>query len=358
MKCLTLSCFALGLLLPAFVAGAEDAAGFKPIFNGENLDGWIGNDTFWRVEDGHVIGQTTKENPTRGNTFLIWDEGEAGDFELRFRYRIDSEWANSGVQVRSEHLGDYRVRGYQPDIATDGWITGIHYEEGGRGILARRGEKAVFGADGSKDVARFAAEDELGRQIKRDDWNEYHVIARGDTIVTKINGVKMHEIVDNSPQARRSGVIAFQLHQGPPMTIRFADIQLKEESAPPIRALLVTGGGWHDFETQKKTITEGLSERIHVEWTVDYEAGRRANFSPTRFEDENWIDGFDIVIHSHGLTNLREHAPLAARIADAHRKSGVPAVVIHNTLHSLRDSKQWHEFMGVTSRTHESNRPR
>ncbi len=133
---------------------------------------------------------------------------------------------------------------------------------------------------------------------------------------------------------------------------------IAEDAAPPIRALLVTGGGWHDFVTQEKLITEGLSERIHVEWTVDHEAGKRANFSPTRFEDENWIDGFDIVIHNHGLTSLREHGPLAARIADAHRKSGVPAVVIHNTLHSLRDSAKWHEFMGVTSRRHESNRQR
>jgi uncharacterized protein len=131
-----------------------------------------------------------------------------------------------------------------------------------------------------------------------------------------------------------------------------------DETAPPIRALLVTGGGWHDFETQKNLITEGLSERIHVHWTIDHEAGRRADFAPTRFENTDWIEGFDIVIHNHGLTNLREHDPLAARIADAHAKSGVAAVVIHNTLHSLRDSKQWHEFMGVVSRRHESNRPR
>ena len=131
-----------------------------------------------------------------------------------------------------------------------------------------------------------------------------------------------------------------------------------DEAVPPIRALMVTGGGWHDFETQKTLISEGVSERIHVEWTIDYEAGRRADFSPTRFEDENWIDGFDIVVHNHGLTNLREHDPLAARIANAHHRSGVPAVVIHNTLHSLRDSDQWHEFMGITSRVHESNRPR
>ncbi len=227
MKCFTLTSLALCLLLVNLAASADDNAGFQPIFDGESLDGWSGDERFWRVEDGHIIGQTTKENPTKGNTFLIWDEGEPNDFELRFRYRIDSQWANSGVQVRSENLGDYRVRGYQPDIATVDWITGIHYEERGRGILARRGEKVVLAADGSKEVTRLADEDELGEKINARDWNDYHVIARGDTIITKINGVKMHELVDNAPQARRSGVVAFQLHQGPPMTIRFADIKLK-----------------------------------------------------------------------------------------------------------------------------------
>ncbi|MFW6170565.1 MAG: 3-keto-disaccharide hydrolase [Planctomycetota bacterium] len=225
MKCLTLTCLAFVLTLPAFAADEDN--GFKAIFNGKNLDGWIGDGALWRVEDGHIIGQTTEDKPTGGNTFLIWEEGQPDDFELRFRYRLESEWANSGVQVRSEHHGDYRVRGYQPDIASEDWITGIHYEEGGRGILARRGEKAVFGADGSKQVTRFAAEDDLSERINKDDWNEYHVIARGDTIITKINGVKMHEVVDTSPKARRSGVIAFQLHQGPPMMIRIEDVKVK-----------------------------------------------------------------------------------------------------------------------------------
>ncbi len=142
------------------------------------------------------------------------------------------------------------------------------------------------------------------------------------------------------------------------LVLLVAGTALAEEAAQPIRALLVTGGGWHDFETQKTIIAEGLSERIHIDWTIDFEAGNLANFSPTRFEDENWIDGFDIVIHNHGLTNLPDHDALAARIADGHRQSGVAAVVIHNTLHSLRDSDQWHEFMGITSRRHESNRPR
>ncbi len=137
-----------------------------------------------------------------------------------------------------------------------------------------------------------------------------------------------------------------------------AGIARAEEPVEPIRVLFVTGGGWHDFDTQKDLIAEGLSERIHVDVTIDYEAGNRADFEPTRFREESWIEGFDIVIHSHGLTNIPDHDSVAARIADAHRDSGVPAILIHNTFHSLRDSDQWHEFAGVVSRRHESNRPR
>lgn len=201
---------------------------FTPIFNGKNLEGWDGEEKLWRVEDGMLVGETTKENPTPKNTFLIWEDGEVEDFELKFKYRYTSEKANSGIQVRSERLEGYVVRGYQPDIADVDWITGIHYEERGRGILARRGQKAVFHADGSKDVTRFAEEKDLAKHINgRNEWNDYHVIGRGNTIITKINGQKMHEVVDDSPKARPSGIIAFQLHAGPPMTLHFKDIELK-----------------------------------------------------------------------------------------------------------------------------------
>lgn len=210
----------------------KDQDAFTPIFNGKDLDGWDGEEKLWRVEDGMLVGETTKENPTPKNTFLIWEDGEVEDFELKFKYRYTSEKANSGIQVRSERLDGYVVRGYQPDIADVDWITGIHYEERGRGILARRGQRAVFHADGSKDVTRFAEEKDLAEHINgRNEWNDYHVIGLGNTITTKINGQKMHEVVDDSPKARRSGILAFQLHAGPPMTLHFKDIKLKRLSA-------------------------------------------------------------------------------------------------------------------------------
>ncbi|HDP33536.1 MAG TPA: DUF1080 domain-containing protein [Candidatus Hydrogenedentes bacterium] len=229
---------AAGMTEAQVKAAAEKAAarhpagggGFTPLFDGKTLDGWAGEPALWRVEDGHIIGETTKENPAKVNTFLIWEGGEIDDFELTFRYKLESEWANSGMQIRSERFDGFRVRGYQADIANEDWITGICYEEGGRGILARRGQKAVLGDGDAKETTQFADEKELADHIKGNDWNEYHIVAKGNRFVSSINGHKMHEIVDNSSKARLKGILAFQLHVGEPMKIRISDIMLKRLS--------------------------------------------------------------------------------------------------------------------------------
>jgi hypothetical protein len=211
-------------------ARETDASGFAPIFDGESLDGWHGDPALWQVKDGRIIGETDEKNPLKYNSFLIHN-AVASDFELKFRYRIDSASANSGVQVRSEEFARYRVRGYQPDIATDDWITGICYEEGGRGILARRGQRVHLTRDGGRSTDRFAQEDDLGAHIRPDDWNDYHVIVLGNRLLTLINGRLMHEVIDDAPEARKSGIIAFQLHTGRPMRIRFENIRLKSLSS-------------------------------------------------------------------------------------------------------------------------------
>ncbi len=214
-------------------AEESEVAEWRQLFNGKDLSGWSGDEKFWRVEDEVIVGETTADNPARRNTFLIWHgQGEKvekpADYELKFEYRIASEWANSGVQVRSVERDGHVVAGYQPDIATEGWITGILFEERGRGILARRGERVSIDSEGNRRVERFAEEAALLEHIKPGEWNEYHVVAEGPVIRSLINGALMHELTDESPQARRDGVIAFQLHTGPPMTIHFRNIRLKE----------------------------------------------------------------------------------------------------------------------------------
>ena len=108
------ACCLLGLGLTASAGRGEDA-GFVPLFDGKTLAGWEGKPEFWRVEDGVLVGETTAEKPTKGNTFLIWRAGQVDDFELELEYRI-TEKGNSGIQYRSQDFGDFVVGGYQGDF--------------------------------------------------------------------------------------------------------------------------------------------------------------------------------------------------------------------------------------------------
>jgi len=213
------------LLFVATTALAED--GFESLFDGKSMDGWKGKAEFWSVEDGALTGTTTPENPTKGNTFLIYQGDDVADFELRLKFKI--EGGNSGIQYRSVHLGDSVVSGYQADIDAAGKWVGILYEEKGRGILAKRGEHVKVDSDGKKSViAKTAAEAEIAASIKKDDWNEYVLIAKGNELTQKLNGLVTIKLTDEQEDKRKaSGILALQLHQGPPMKVQFKDIQLK-----------------------------------------------------------------------------------------------------------------------------------
>ena len=223
----------LGALMIAQVAAAGED-GFKPIFDGKSLEGWDGNPKFWRVEDGVITGETTAASPTKGNTFLIWRGGEPADFELKAEFKMFGDAVNSGVQYRSreepQQWGKWVVGGYQADMNGDDQYTGILYEERGRGIVAGRGEKVEIGEDHKPQVVGKIGESaELQKKIKKGDWNEYHIIARGNHLQQIINGQLMVDVTDNDPQLRRSrGILALQLHAGPPMKVQFRNIRLKE----------------------------------------------------------------------------------------------------------------------------------
>jgi len=223
---------AASLLVSASAIAAD--AGFKPLFNGKDLTGWNGNPKFWSAKDGVIQGQTTRENPTQGNTFLIYTNAEVADFELRFSYKIED--GNSGVQDRSKVVKPetWVVGGYQGDFEAGKRYSGILYDEagvaGGRGIMAERGESVVWGEDCKKQVlGSVGKSDDIQAKIKANDWNDYVIIARGNQFMHQINGMKTVEVTDNC-QAKRltKGVLALQLHAGPPMTVQFKDIRIKE----------------------------------------------------------------------------------------------------------------------------------
>lgn len=208
---------------------AEDSeAGFKAIFDGKSLEGWDGNPQFWSVQDGALSGQTTAENPTEGNTFIIWRGGKLEDFELRLKFRIVG--GNSGVQYRSQEQGDkWVVGGYQADIDSGKTYIGILYDERGRGILAQRGQKVVLDEGKQPEVVgETTPSEKILEAIKWEDWNDYTIVARGNHLVQKINGLTTVDVTDNqTAHAEQSGILAFQLHAGPPMLVQFKDVRLK-----------------------------------------------------------------------------------------------------------------------------------
>jgi hypothetical protein len=216
------------LALAAAVAGGAGAAGeARSLFNGKDLTGWEGDQKFWSVKDGAITGMTTPDNPTKGNTFLIWRGGALKDFELRAKWRIVG--GNSGIQYRSKDMGNWVVGGYQADFEAGDMWTGILYEERGRGILAKVGEKVRIGSD-SKPVVTGAVGDpaKIKAVVKKGDWNEYVITARGPHLTHAINGTVTAEAVDEDAGKRAmEGILALQLHAGPPMTVQFKDIVLK-----------------------------------------------------------------------------------------------------------------------------------
>jgi hypothetical protein len=219
--------------MPAPLAIA-DHAGFESIFDGSSMKGWDGDPAFWRAADGVLTGRSSIENPVKQNTFLIWRGGAPKDFELKVEYRLSA--TNSGVQIRSVQLpagpdtGKWVMKGYQADIDAANQFTGQIYEERGRGFLAMRGQATYITADGHPTVIGNLQQtpDELKALIKPGDWNQVHLIARGSTIVQILNGAVMSMIVDEDLKNRQlGGLIGFQMHVGPPMTVEFRNIWLK-----------------------------------------------------------------------------------------------------------------------------------
>ena len=213
---------------------APAAGEVKELFNGKNLDGWDGDPALWSVEDGVITGRTTKDKPLKHNNFLIWKGGTLKDFELHVKYKIAT--GNSGVQYRSTDNGEHHVSGYQADIVggDNDKYSGILYEETAantpprRGILAQRGQKVVIDKDGKKNVVGSVGEaDEITKAIKKGEWNEYTITAKGNHLVQQINGVTTVDVTDEqTAKAAKEGILALQMHVGDPMVIQFKDIRL------------------------------------------------------------------------------------------------------------------------------------
>lgn len=259
-KWLKAALMALVTLSGSLAAVAQDD-GWVSIFDGKTLDKWDGNPEFWSVEDGTITGQTTKEKPTKGNTFIIWRGGEVADFELTLDYKIVG--GNSGIQYRSFEVENNKwvIGGYQGDFEAGDTYSGILYGERYRGILANRGQKTVLKkVDGKfkvEVVGSVGDSKEIQSKIKKEDWNKYRIVASGNHFQHFINDVPTIDCVDEDTEKRAKGVLALQLHAGPPMKVQFRNIKLKQLKANAGQAsvndvvkkkiLLLAGNPSHGF---------------------------------------------------------------------------------------------------------------
>jgi hypothetical protein len=197
---------ALSWMQPGLVRNvAAEEQGFQSLFDGKSLNGWEGDSRFWSVKDGVIVG-STDQTKTQHNTFLCATKTYK-NFILKLEFRLRNH--NSGVQVRSKRLDDFVVAGYQADIADKRYM-GILYEEKGRGILA--------------DVNP----EEVAKHVKVGDWNEYVITCDGPRIRIELNGFTTVDYEEKSPEGAKEGIIALQLHVGPPMQIEFRNIRIKE----------------------------------------------------------------------------------------------------------------------------------
>jgi len=220
-------------------AGGRGRGGFGGGPQPSVFQDWDGDPKFWRVENGVIVGESTPDKTVGPNTFLIWKGGTPGDFELKVEIKMNS--TNSGIQYRSKMLPPndgqpegtpghaWRLGGYQMDLDFDNRYPGQLYEEAGRGFLAERGTITYISRDGTKgQIGSLENADVLKALFKPGEWNQFHLIARGNTLIHIVNGHVTAVCVDDDVKGRAmAGLIGFQLHAGPPMKLEIRNVAIK-----------------------------------------------------------------------------------------------------------------------------------
>jgi hypothetical protein len=218
-------------LLAAGCCSVSAEEGFKSIFDG-TLNGWkCPKMSYWTIEDGAITATSSDENPCKKNQFLVWQNGDLEDFELKLKFRISgSKSANSGIQIRSAiNDKDGHAVGYQADMDRSGnWLGALYDEHTGRKALAKRGQKTVIDKDGKRTTTPVGDAGKLMSAFNKDGWNDYHITAKGSHIILRVNGNVTAEVIDDETAHQDlKGKLALQIHSGPPMKVQFKDIQLK-----------------------------------------------------------------------------------------------------------------------------------
>lgn len=233
----------------------NDHAGWTQMFDGSTLNNWDGDFNYWKVDSGAITAESTCEKPT-GTIYLVWKGGTAADFEMKLEMKGEGALVNSGIQYRGailpprpaapsgpargpqgpcpsgqprgtppsrESQAKWDMLGPQFDFDGRNNYTGQFYEQAtGRGIIAWRGQ-IVHTEEGKAPrlIATLGDKDELGGYVKIDDWNQLHLIARGNTMTHIVNGHVMAILIDDdASKFRKDGLIGFEIESFGKINIR------------------------------------------------------------------------------------------------------------------------------------------
>lgn len=182
--------------------------GFEPLFDGKSFTGWHGQNEWFRIEDEQIVAGRL-DRPIPKNQFLRTDQ-EFEDFELRLQFKLIGEKSNAGVQFRTAEIPDHHeVIGYQADLGP-GWYGCLYDESRRRKILAG------------------PAPEDRGKPVREGAWNDYRIRCVGPKIELWINGVKTVDYTEPDDSIARRGIIAVQVHSGPPMEARYRRLRIRE----------------------------------------------------------------------------------------------------------------------------------
>jgi hypothetical protein len=177
--------------------------GYKSIFNGKNLDGWVVHGTEkWYVQDGLLICES---GPDEQYGYLSTKKYYY-NFEMTADFLQQAD-GNSGIFFRSTFEGT-KVSGWQVEVAPPNHDTGGIYESYGRGWLVQ-------------------IPDEKENILKMGEWNTMKIRAVGGHITTWLNGVQMVDINDEKI-AEGKGAIALQIHSGGGIKVEWKNLKVKE----------------------------------------------------------------------------------------------------------------------------------
>jgi hypothetical protein len=247
---------------PPPMADFNDHTGYAQIFDGTTLNGWDGDPNVWKVVNGAIVGYSPADKPV-GTTFIIWRGGEPADFDLKAEIKAEGAGANTGIQYRSKNEVPTFGRGPGGGGGARGGAAGGSGRAGGRGtppdprwqiagyqadfdyvnrysgqlmdssnarfILTPRGTVVVSDeGQPAKTLANLGDPVELSGYVRINDWNQYEVIAKGNTLTHIINGHVMSITIDNDTKLRAlKGLIALQIEGNGGVTISFRNLWLK-----------------------------------------------------------------------------------------------------------------------------------